>query len=870
MGFWSRVKSTYSRITTRKTAPAPAPAQVSYAGSSGQPVSSTSTAPSGSTSTAGSAGQPVSTISGGGSSVPAPAPAPAQVSYAGSSGQPVSTLSTQEIQNLSSGGTTQAQMKLDTSSRKTDQPFYTSTKRETPTQYGALFVTEREAQKLKGSSLSYWEIKSKTMDEGLKEASFAQNIPYISQSGIRSRGVYEYNTQNIIAGKKVYGQYQTISKNLKDDPKSFVGQEGVITKSEGGQISEVTLTPSYFDKNIDTENIYQTSKGEATTQFKNLPKETRRKLNLGGYATGVASASLGIVEFTGTIATNLGQQKIQEGDSFGKSKKFYLGGEAGNIRSYPSKAPGYVGQATVIVPLVAQGVRSLATNIKTFGLKGGVAETASGFSPLRIKSGIYAEGITSKTTFKDVKSFKVTDKAGTTTRIYSGSSGGIKLRGIEKSAIVGGKKVGRGYTITETPYTEIRAGGSIIKSGIRTTVNLYTFKTTGAGSVYGAKANQLFTQQLTPSIKGGTSEILTSKGITTYRSSEGATTYSSFNKLFRSTGGGGSQKITEGVTRFTSGKATPIYKTTYGDTRINLKAGTTYKGFRGDYTVGGKATTSRDFIYEPSGKYKLTPKVSGVEYDLNALFGKAGSSSYKISSGGGAKTVTKFSGSGISASVVPAIKPVSYGSPVTLPPPQTKGLKTETLPAQIKAVNIIEPQVKVKTKVEAKEIGATINAVIPQVRGRSSTGQRSRSQGATTIIPKIETGIKPRSRSETATRVIQVQKIKLDTVQKSALSSGYGGVPTGLTYNFPTTPPVPVPFVMPLLSGFPSGALGIGRVKARKSETRYTPSFSALFFKLKGKAPKGKPTGLRFRPITPNFSFFKKRKVKRIRRVKRK
>jgi hypothetical protein len=56
------------------------------------------------------------------------------------------------------------------------------------------------------------------------------------------------------------------------------------------------------------------------------------------------------------------------------------------------------------------------------------------------------------------------------------------------------------------------------------------------------------------------------------------------------------------------------------------------------------------------------------------------------------------------------------------------------------------------------------------------------------------------------------------------------------------------PFLLDLPSGMDVGGLGKRRVKIKKV-VKYTPSYSAIVFNIRGKAPKGTETGLRVRPI---------------------
>ena len=878
MGIWSRIKSIYRKADIKVGGYLPGgstPAQVTTAKTSTSSTSKTSTSSGGRTSYGTS--KTYSSLPGttGSSTTYIQAsdiPGGKTISSTSSKLAPIIDLSGGKPTTYTPKGTTQEQMKA-------DKPFYVSDKRKTPTQYGALFVTEKEAQKLQGSGVPYWVIKSKDKDKALREAEFASNVPYISQKGIKTRGIYEYNQQNIIAGKKIFGTYENISQSFKEDPTKFKGKEGYTeTKTKEGM--EYSLSPKYFESQINLKNVYSSSLKEAKTDFSNLPQSTRRKLNVGGYGTGVSKAGLGVVEFGGTILTNLGQQTFKKGEGM-KARKFFLGGGAGKILTSPaiqttvkftespkqyikekSRSPDVLGQATVIVPLVTQGARALVSNIKRYGTKGGIVETTSIFSPLRIKSGVYAKPITTKTKFTNVEIIKGTNvKTGITTRAFRGSSGGIKLSGVEKSAIIKGKKIGGGSTITDTPYTEI--GGGKIVSGVRTTYSPYTFETTGSGSVFGAKGSKFYTQALTPKIKGGISTTYTSRGLTAYSYPGGSKFSTSFNKVYSYAGGGATAKTgIRGVSKFIAGRRTPIYKTsTFGDTRIKLRS-TTYTSSRYSLT-NVKATFKKSFVYEPSGRYKLDPKISGKEYDLNKIFSGKGGEGYKFSGTGGLKTVTKLDTSGISAIVLPTTKPTFKGSSKIIPPTTKAGTTSQVLAPQFKGV----------TKIESREIGSTISAVTPKVVSRGGTSTRSRQTPVTILSSNVFTGVKPKGKVDTAIKNLQTQKIV--PVQKVSLRSistsiftGYGGTPVPTTYT-PTTPKIPVPFTFPLLSGMFSGSLGSGKVKSRRTERKYTPSFKALFFNIKGKAPKGTATGLRLRPITPGFSFFRKKKVIKVRRIKK-
>ena len=771
---------------------------------------------------------------------------------------------TSEEKFRETGGTTETQVLGQTitpGTIKKEQPFYFG---EAPAKesYGVLTATPKEAESLKKRGVPYWEQEAKSPTGAIAEGSFAGRIP--QKSGVvKTKGLYEYNIRNLIAGKQIYRQTQADITAFKQDPKSFEGLPGVITTpTEEGTSYE--LTPKFFEKRIDMGSLYSTSLVQAKEQFRGLPESKRRELSFKGYGLGVTSTVIGIGEFGGTMTLNLGYQTITPGEKvrvWGKSFRF--GGELGKIRNYPTTqttvnflesppqytrekltSPGFLGQATVIVPVAYQGIKSLVTNIKSYGWKGGLTETASGVLPVRIKSQIYSQPITAKTQFKNIKSVKFTDAKGITTRIYKGSSGNIKLYGVEKTGLINGKPITSGYSVTRTPTLEIRGGGSIVKEGVRVTVNPYRSSLGGMGTAYTGRGNSFFTQLTSPQIKGGTSNIISSKGVTIYATPEGATVYSNLAKGFKSTGGSAYKDIKPGLKQFTSGQAKPIYKTTFGDKRVNLDTG----------------TATRDFVYSPTGRYRLNPKLSGVEYDINKINvggGDKGFTSFKGGKVPGVSQLTKFD-SGLSA-VVPATKPRIFKSPTTSLPFQTT--TKQDYPEQIfkqSTQTITTPRPKIKTDTEV------ISSVIPKIT--SWSGTRGKSKQIVVTVPKVDTIPKAKQKSETiqSPNIISVKKIGLKSSQDfTTSSSGYGY--SQIIPSYSPTPIIPPPtFIPPFIAGGRS-IMGLGNVKLKVSPVRYTPSFKALFFKVKGKAPTGISTGFRFRPITKGFSFQRKIRVRKIR-----
>jgi hypothetical protein len=78
----------------------------------------------------------------------------------------------------------------------------------------------------------------------------------------------------------------------------------------------------------------------------------------------------------------------------------------------------------------------------------------------------------------------------------------------------------------------------------------------------------------------------------------------------------------------------------------------------------------------------------------------------------------------------------------------------------------------------------------------------------------------------------------------------------------PTTPFTPIPiFPIPFFPSLDFG--GVSRTFRGKQRKKYTPSFEALVFNIRGKQPKGLETGARIRPIPRGYSFaFKESPIK--------
>lgn len=734
---------------------------------------------------------------------------------------------------------------------------------------GVLFVTETEGKKLaeKGFS-SYWVVQSKDLQSAITEGQFASGVN--QRSGFyNTRGQFEFNRQQIIAQQNIYKQYQGIITDFESNPGKYKGRAGVtVTEVKGGE--QINLTSEYFQKNINAEQVYKNALVSAKSEYSSLPFKTRARLYATGVGTGASQFVIGAGEFAGTLFFNFGTQTFTEEELknrpkglFGlpKSRQFSFGGYLGNVRTYPTTqstvgflenpksyakqkatSPEFVGGAVIAIPAIAYGAKSVISNFKTYGVAGGLAETASSFSPIRIQGGIYTPRVDSSTKLK-VTSIKYTNKEGVTTRYYSGknSFGDVKVSGVEKSALVNGKIVGGGIKTTTTPYIEIRGGGGIVNTGVRETVQPYSFSSRGIGEVYGARGGTLFTQQLTAKIPGGLTDVKVSKGIDIFTQSGGkeTTVFNYLDKGFKFTTGGSSKEIQTGVSRFFSGRAKPIYKVEkFGDIRYNLDSG----------------TKSQDFIYKPSGRFKIKPNIFGTEYDLNKILSNsyysAGSGATTTGgSGGGTRTATKAIQS--SKNIIGVDIPIQSSQVANLP--QSNIIVSQPVQKakskQSKSYNAYSAQV-IKEVQNQQPKGATrvVNAVSTLQRSAQRTQQKA--IVAPVVTPKPVEAIK----QNTAQASVVVQRVKLVQLQKSGSGSGFYDFVAPDLYRPYAPEKTTIPVIPIKLGGFNDVNLGIGNVPSKPTGRAYTPSYTALAFNIRGKQTKPNKTGLDFRPVTKGFN----------------
>ena len=211
---------------------------------------------------------------------------------------------------------------------------------------------------------------------------------------------------------------------------------------------------------------------EAKSSFEGLEKPTRIKATMGEVQLAFMKTGVGFAEAGISFGSQLSVRTFKEGKI--ESPKFYFKSTEEMMRT-PSVQPSYkwhedpakwFGEAITTRPALTMPIGAAAGlgygivkggigAVKTYGFKTGVIETTKYFSPLRIKSTVFAPKITAKTKFTG-KAVEIT-KAGKITQVYKGHEVGFKdIKLYSEQVSVKGMGVGR--TVITTPEFHYVAG----------------------------------------------------------------------------------------------------------------------------------------------------------------------------------------------------------------------------------------------------------------------------------------------------------------------------------------------------------------------------------------------------------------------------
>ena len=213
---------------------------------------------------------------------------------------------------------------------------------------------------------------------------------------------------------------------------------------------------------------------------------------------------------------------------------------------------------------------------------------------------------------------------------------------------------------------------------------------------------------------------------------------------------------------------------------------------------------------------------------------------------------------------------------------ESQYLTQKQIPESIYSSSLIGkvPELKFKTTSEYKILAKprfkqktkTIQEEVLNQEQTQSTIQKQNQRFKQKTIQKEKTRFKTIDIISNAQKNIPSQDIKL--VKKVKLKSkqkSEGNVPPTIISNpNPIRPEEQIYIKKPEIPTFQPSLRRVRKVRKLRGNIKrgYVPSFTALVFKIRGKKPSGLKTGISFRPITPEFSFFKKKRIKLIKKVR--
>lgn len=439
---------------------------------------------------------------------------------------------------------------------------------------------------------------------------------------------------------------------------------------------------------------------------------------------------------------------------------------------------------------------------KTSGATGVAKEIIGQASPLSLASRTYA----APASFKNIRS--AVSPSGKT-MVYGEAQPGATLRGMQTTYSVGGKTVAGGTYRVQQEFIKISGGGARIQTGALETIRPYITQPISSGTGVYVKSISGGKIIFKDGITAYTSQTYASGGLTGYSTSGEAYLTSSFNKVI--------------TTRSPTGT---VYRPT--------KQPGIYK------FLGGKTITIKGL---PSGKYRVSPEMAGIQVRMREL-GLEGTG--KVIRGSGKKSSPEYLQSIYQKQIVKTTPPAIIGTGNTaVKQIQTTGIAAVTTVSQVKTIQATPQSTQTRTAVVPRLEFAHISKMFTQ-----ETTEIGKAFGSTTrAIPSIST----------APAIVTTQKQKQSSAFKttSSLRENFltpGAVVTPATLTPPGRTPI---FPVPLLGISPGGlALPSAVVSGGEKVVRYSPSFSALLYNIRGAAPKTQAkTGIGFRPITKGFRF---------------
>lgn len=691
-----------------------------------------------------------------------------------------------------------------------------------------------------------------------------RNVGYSKPGTLPTREEYVNTRAKAETYKVMFNEQQGTITNFKENPGKYINTgQALGTTTKEGEV--ITATPDLF-KDINPGEIYKGRYEKAYYDVRSSPDlTTGQRVDMAtgsfivGLGKGVDSIKKGFASpFTGSLTSykEVDGKIIKQGVSLPESNYLKEYNKQPNLTptvSFLDKPFTYIGQtvsnpqtlgkATVIAPLAVAGIEGLANNIKTYGVAKGFGETATGILPVKFSNKVYVNEFTKA----NIVTARTDLGNGDYIRVGYGRTPGLK--GIYSNGKIVGvsdkielvefnyKGVTGGYSKYQTPFTQVTSSGDI-KGGVRTIINTQTsntFKTTNAG---------YFSGNIGLNGKGATS-FNTRTSSATYFNYENGQTIKYLNTNVKETlVNSFSTSEVNGVSRFASGNTNAVDYLTGSKTPIKIR------GFEinvNQFNLNNPSTANRFTGAKGFNNVKGKGGLSSVE-NLGDVKPLQTSLDFQNNIKGISTQTTKTTPIvKVSQQSNYAFGMVDYGNTLTRDYGTTTGPLVLNRPTTtngfnnfngLNFVDVIKPRTTTKSG--------------------SNLGFDLRQTPRTTEINKDMT--------KTVQTPINIVKVRIIPKLGEASAFKFATPSGGNSFNFSPIPPINnIPFALPPLGLGGGGDMlaGGGNVKAAKSITSYTPSFTALVFGIKGKAPKGRAnTGINFRPITKGFKFTRVKKLK--------
>lgn len=694
---------------------------------------------------------------------------------------------------------------------------------------GLIFLNEKDTQEARSinPTLPIWtpvsENTPRGMVEAVTEAKYAGNVR-VSNTGTAtglslsggmtlSKGQFESNQAQIKFAQEEFKFARDTRQDFIANPTAYRNQPGFeeVTTEEG---TYYTLGSEYFKQT--NRPGYDDFRKEARDDFYKMNFFQRTASSLGDLEIGSRQLGLGFAEFTrdvgATIYGSFAFKQIKPGDLSGFKEiktrfttqqlpgKQTMATPVSQPLTNPRNFWKFTGETLTETPGYVMQSTGYALGAYYAGSLsvGSFTGTISQLQPLRISGGIRVPDLRREFKYDLKESGTLEFKKGKTSTKVTGASTkdlGIELVSYQTDVVSGGRLTGTSTTIINTPYSYVTPSGYL--------------------QVLGGRANIYQVSGYTGTPQGLGTNI---QGATYYTSSLGSG-YNYFNNV------GYSQ------TTATSGAISSFRYVTGNPVTSFVRSGNTYYT-QSSFDPGFYGTGLRiDLGYKPSGT------------GYTQFRGGGGSS------GGGSNTFSfgDFSGGSTTTFQTPQPTPAvstSFQSPVVI------GSTTPTFATS---------SLTFKTPTFA-------------------TGLRTRQESPTIISPTIDTFQATKTETDaysgfvgdnffnptkSSTRSSQNFITTTTTAQTTAQTTEQTSIGAlGVVTPIITIPNLRIRKDYIGIGGLPLGFGGLGSPGTRKYKGRrrfrYTPSYEAFIFNIRGSKPKGIETGARIRPITPSFSFFRR------------